>query len=52
MVSDALRNVQERGTSADAGWMKDLSDAAATGFIGELPPSLIVPYLIRILSCL
>lgn len=35
MVSDALRTVEEKGTAVDAGWMKDLSDAAATGFIGE-----------------
>lgn len=35
MVFDALRSVEEKGTSTDAGWIKDLSEAAATGFIGE-----------------
>lgn len=37
MVFDALRNAEEKGTSSDAGagLMKDLSHAAATGFIGE-----------------
>ncbi|KAF8439067.1 cytochrome P450 [Boletus edulis BED1] len=33
MVFDALRNVEEKGTSSDAGWMKDLSETAATGLI-------------------
>lgn len=35
MVFDALQVVAEKSALPDAEWMKDLSHAAATGFIGE-----------------
>ncbi|KAI9567539.1 cytochrome P450 [Boletus coccyginus] len=48
MVFDALRNVEEKGTLADAGWMKNLSQAAATGFIAasETSSSAILTFFL------
>ena len=36
MVSDALRHMEEKGTSARESWMEALKEASGTAFLGEL----------------
>ncbi|KAN0084392.1 Cytochrome P450 [Tylopilus felleus] len=48
LVFDALRAAEKKGSSADPGWMEDLSQAAATGFIvcGEQSNAVILLFLL------
>ena len=57
MVQDALREMEEKGTSPEESWMVGLKEAAGSAFLGRLLDTLtnfrLMPmHAIQLISCI